>query len=377
MLNLCLSVHRTPAFSLRSASLTAALLLAGLSASVAYAAPDISSVHGCTVGSTGTTDCPTAGNIPITIQGSNFSAVGSHVYVGGSECPVTAADAQQVVCTLPPGSGKTVPVRVVDNAGLSSLDLPALSYAAPQITSVIGCTTAADGSSVTECARSGGNTLTINGTYFGPTGSSKQVIVGGETCDQGGGSDADDHIICTLPPGSGTQKPIVVLAANQLSAGSLYTMSYAQCPPGSTLESDGSCNSCPAGSYAPSTDNAECFTCPSGTGSETGSAECTGASQFQCWQVKDVSATKFVKTEGLSVSDEILSAGTLDLKKFSLYCTATGSAGTPPPDLHQCCYQAKGTKLDVPVALATDDQGVSRSIELSQPKLLCGQCNHL
>jgi hypothetical protein len=101
----------------------------------------------------------------------------------------------------------------------------------------------------------------------------------------------------------------------------------------------------------------------------------------QCWQAKDVSDTKFTPVLGQAISDDIAPSGTVDLKKVAMYCTAASlsATGVPPPDVHQCCYQAKGTKLSVPVALATDDQDASRSIDVSQPKMVCVQCtsNHL
>ena len=361
---------------IRRCTLAAATL--SMSASVAIAAPEITSVGGCTDDAAGgTAECPTAGGILITIAGSNFGASGSAALVGSRLCIPTAAGDTEIICTLPSGSGSDVRVVVRDSFGNASLPADLLSYSPPEITSVSGCTADPGGSgSTTECAREGGQTLTINGHNFGPSGAAKTVLVGGEVCPTS--DDTDEQLECTIPPGSGTGKRVLIVAANQFSVGTTYTMSYAQCPPGTTLGAGGACTSCPAGEFAPYHDNTECQSCPAGTWSSAGSADCTGSSSYQCWQAKDVSADKFTKIESFSVNDELTPTGTVEVKKLAMYCAAAVTDGSvePPADLSQCCYQVKGTKLN-PVKQTTtmDDIGEQRTIDVSQPKFVCASCD--
>jgi hypothetical protein len=349
-------------------------LVASLAARDATAAPIITSVEGCTNDSTGTSECSALGNVPITVRGQNFGAIDAHVYVGGVDCPVSSTSDQQVVCELPPGNGKNVDLVVTDSTGLSSFPARSLSYSPPSITSVTGCTPGSDGSP-TECARTGGDIITIVGENFGPSGSSKTVMVGGEVCPTS--DDFGNEMTCTLPPGTGADKPVLVLAANQLSRGDPYTVSLSSCPGGTRVYPvTGACVPCEAGEFSNSLDSETCHPCPAGTVPDASHSSCTGATDLQCWSVKDSSATRFTAMEDVAVTDELATAQ-VDLKKPALYCTAADVSGTgiAPPDVQQCCYQAKGSKLSVPrVAVAQDDIGEQRSLSIVQPKFICTSC---
>ncbi|MFN2427511.1 MAG: IPT/TIG domain-containing protein, partial [Candidatus Binatia bacterium] len=291
------------------------------------------------------------------------------VYVGGNDCPVQSQQDDEIVCTLPSGSGAVVDLVVTDDAGLPSLPARLLSYSPPTITSVAGCADLPDGST-TDCPRSAGTPLTIHGENFGPQA---KANVGGATCPT---TDAtDSSIVCTLPPGSGRSKPVLVLAANQLSPVS-YAMSYAQCPPGTSL--DGSaCTPCPAGTFSPADDSSQCETCPAGTVSDAGSASCAGTSDFQCWATKDLRSPKFTAIDDASVSDELLPGGTADIKKPAMYCTAADldATGLVLPGIQQCCYQIKGEKLAVAVPLETEDEiGGTIQVSVQKPRMICTSC---
>jgi cysteine-rich repeat protein len=116
---------------------------------------------------------PTEGNVPITIQGSNFGPASADaqrsVVVGTSACPLVASSSghSSIICTLPPGQGVSRIVEVV--AGDQPSNTAALSYDPPAITSV----------SPTRASASGGTLLTITGSNFGLTAA---VTVDGETC---------------------------------------------------------------------------------------------------------------------------------------------------------------------------------------------------
>ncbi len=84
-----------------------------------YTAPDVISVF--------PTSGPAAGNIPITITGTNFGTSGS-VTVGGAACPTTSYDHSLIHCTLPAGSAG-VRILAVSVAGQS--DSTDFTYEAP------------------------------------------------------------------------------------------------------------------------------------------------------------------------------------------------------------------------------------------------------
>jgi hypothetical protein len=77
-----------------------------------YKAPSIITISGCDFGSAG---CAAAGQT-ITIIGQDFGASGAQVWVGNDAClaPVASLSAPHRVltCTLPPGTGQNVPVRM-------------------------------------------------------------------------------------------------------------------------------------------------------------------------------------------------------------------------------------------------------------------------
>jgi hypothetical protein len=116
---------------------------------------------------------PTEGNVPITIQGSNFGPASADaqrsVVVGTSACPLVASSSghNSITCTLPPGQGVSRIVEVV--AGDQPSNTSTLSYDPPAITSV----------SPTRASAAGGTLLTITGSNFGLTAA---VTVDGETC---------------------------------------------------------------------------------------------------------------------------------------------------------------------------------------------------
>jgi hypothetical protein len=184
---------------------TAAATLAGcLVAICAQASPVITSVKGCSDDGAGATaQCHAAGGDVITIVGQSFGSAGAapQAFVGGHDCPVTQADDTTVECTLPPGAGSNVDLVVTDSTGLSSFPQRLLSYSPPSITSVQGCTDDLGGNT-SECARAGGDHITIHGDNFGPSGAT--ALIGGRLCPST--SSDDSSIVCTLPPGSGTAK---------------------------------------------------------------------------------------------------------------------------------------------------------------------------
>jgi hypothetical protein len=69
------------------------------------------SYNGPTLTSINPATASTAGNVPLTLTGSNFGSSGV-VTVGGQSCPAVSQSATQIVCTLPSGEGANRAVQV-------------------------------------------------------------------------------------------------------------------------------------------------------------------------------------------------------------------------------------------------------------------------
>ncbi|MEO6026403.1 MAG: IPT/TIG domain-containing protein [Candidatus Binatia bacterium] len=154
---------------------------------------------------------PTAGGIAITLTGEGFGAAGNFVIVGGSPCPVTAEAPEQIVCTLPAGSGVSRPIRAVDGSGTASPPFP-YGYEAPTVTDV----TAA------RMPTAGGVVITITGSNFGDGALDRRVRLRGASadaiCAEVFPAAAHTTLTCTLPPGEGQNVEVDVLVDGQTSA---------------------------------------------------------------------------------------------------------------------------------------------------------------
>jgi hypothetical protein len=144
---------------------------------------------------------PTAGNVPITLTGSDFG-VSSVVHVGEATCDVASQGHARLICTLPPGTGtqRAVSVQASDQA---SLDARTLSYDAPVVAGVEPASS----------RTAGGALITLTGQNFGSAQGS--VTVGGADCPVQTQEDA--RVTCTVPPGAGAEASVVVSVAGQPS----------------------------------------------------------------------------------------------------------------------------------------------------------------
>ncbi len=155
---------------------------------------------------------PTAGGVTLTIDGANFGAVDGQidVFLPSTPTPEICDDLHveqahtRVTCTLPPGEGTSVPVKITV-AGQTSAP-SSLSYDPPVITAV----------SPTRAPAAGGTVVTLTGTNFGP---STTVTVGGTsaTCPAASISVSEVSIACVLPPSSGGPPVVVVTTGGQSS----------------------------------------------------------------------------------------------------------------------------------------------------------------
>lgn len=149
---------------------------------------------------------PTAGSIPLTINGANFSATGNSATVGGRACAISAEGALQIVCDVPEGTGLGRQVQVVSADGLDSNTTP-LDYDPPAVTSV----------EPASAATSGNIPITIRGQNFGPAEADalRSVLVGTSPCPLLASSSGHTEIQCTLPEGQGLGRTVGVTVDGQ------------------------------------------------------------------------------------------------------------------------------------------------------------------
>jgi hypothetical protein len=221
--------------------------------------PVIESITGCDTGAGGTTiNCPTDGykngaQVMLTISGRYFTLF-PVVTIGEASCsPVTnlPSDPTHVVmCPLPIGTGVLQSI-VFKQGQYYSRATPLLSYAAPYVTSIMGCaTTSANQIRAIDCTRTGGDIITVMGTNFGA--SDATVLVGGLRCVNVSHDITHPHarLTCVLPANVGLSRPIIVFAqgsAQQLINNIL--IDYKLCDKG-TYPFDKYCFACPNGTYA-------------------------------------------------------------------------------------------------------------------------------
>jgi hypothetical protein len=106
-----------------------------------------------------------------------------------------------------------------------------LSYAAPTVTAIAGCTvTGSTSQHAAGCQRNGGSRLTLTGSNFGASGAF--VLVGSEVCDNvthAPPPSAHEQLECTLPAGFGLKRSVLFSQSNGAVVSTSLLVSYAQC----------------------------------------------------------------------------------------------------------------------------------------------------
>ncbi len=196
----------------------------------------ISSLSCQDVGNT-TRNCPTAGNVVITLFGTSLYNPLT-VLIGSQSCGAVSAapDALSATCTLPPGTGAVGLVNIqAINIGKSSPLYQLLGYALPTISSVqatLGnCSNSAGPLSLTDCSRSGG-VMTLNGANFGA--SNARVLIGADLCLNVRQNPTNPHsqLTCTFVAGTELLRPVLVLQGDGAVGTTTAFLSYVQCQPG-------------------------------------------------------------------------------------------------------------------------------------------------
>lgn len=164
--------------------------------------PQVTNATGCVDVPPATTECPTAGNVPVTLGGEYFSSNALAVFIGGNAVKASCGGPSRITCALPPGVGKQIPV-VVQCDGQSSMPKPYVSYASPALTCVTaGPPARVAGATVTDLPRAGGIEIQIQGANFGAAGG--QLLLAGTLCTNLVHDAANPHSVVTaiLPPRS-------------------------------------------------------------------------------------------------------------------------------------------------------------------------------
>jgi len=220
--------------------------------------PVVANVTGCpTPNPPGTSDCFTEGGTTVAIQGANFpTGVALTIMIGNYFCQsVTYLRSSALTCVLPEAVGLNLRLQVFSSQEYSQA-IPFISYAAPQITSITGCTTVST-LEVRNCAVTGGP-ITIIGQNFGK--SQAVVLIGSVPCQSVVHDTTTPHrkLTCMLPAGWLVKQTVAVTQFGGLRSSNTAIVSYRQCDPGQILVQSGStmgCQSCSAGLFSPGVDN--------------------------------------------------------------------------------------------------------------------------
>jgi hypothetical protein len=166
---------------------------------------------------------PTSGAATtVTVDGSNFGTGVSTVRVrvgSGAHVNALVLSHTQLEFALPPGVGVDVTLTV-DVDGVAAQLTKAFSYAAPVVTRLQGCTDVAASGRTVDCAVNGGTELRVTGVNFGAqAAAASSVTVGGNNCVVNYGDARNTHtlLVCSLPPGTGSNQNVLVTTASQAS----------------------------------------------------------------------------------------------------------------------------------------------------------------
>ena len=296
-----------------------------------------------------TSDCPTLGNVTITLSGQFFAPLFSVSVNSKYPCvdpvtlltTITITDPTTAECILPQATGTTLPLQIT--SGGYVIQFPsAVSYLLPNVTNVTGCNQSIDPAhpGVVECNREGKDVITIMGTQFGSGGA--RVIVGGQSCYVR--SSTESKITCELQKGRTLYNEIIVLQ----STGGMtivdtlsLSVSYHQCLPG-TYENPLSldhldCLLCGAATFSPvavpflappahaQSSLTSCLNCPVGTTAlSAGTSACTDCTPGRFWNGTNQCAICPAGTftaKPASVSCSICDAGSFNANPNQFTCT--------------------------------------------------------
>jgi hypothetical protein len=218
-----------------------------------------------------TSNCPTEGNVTISLYGTNFVPPVT-LMVGAYSCNnVVLRSSLLMTCILPPGIGSLLSITGTSGTLPIVSERVTLSYGGPTITLLSAPMCIVDPSSpisLLNCDRVGG-TLQLDGVNFGTTPAA--VLVGGQFCRVT--LQTNNRITCTLLGGSGKFVAITIIQGGQVS-NSGPMISYDDCPIGyvDNNQITSSCYACQPGSFAEVRGQPTCASCARGLYSNVSAA---------------------------------------------------------------------------------------------------------
>jgi hypothetical protein len=132
---------------------------------------------------------------------------------GVSECNVTSWEDTELVCSLGPGVGASLPVLLTVVGQPASGPPVFVSFEPPVV----------ERAQPSRANTAGGVLLTLHGSHFGRRELDVTVVIGGRDCPLE--SVMSSALVCSLPEGSGESLPVVVTVAGQIS-NNATTFSY-------------------------------------------------------------------------------------------------------------------------------------------------------
>ena len=225
--------------------------------------------------------CFTYGGEEIRVRGENLPLDAEYSLVGNfmgsqSQMPYVATryDSSNIYFTLPPGSGVNKDLFVTASfpsddtvAQITSLSVGKISYCRPTIINVSGCKESKLAGGVLgaySCSFSGGDTLQITGSCFGPPTIPVVVVVDGKVC--GTYNHTHSKIFCHLPPNQGQELKVITIVDGQISD-ARESVNYVDCEAGKYVHPARSvygCFGCRRGKFAPTINEPSCTSCPNG-----------------------------------------------------------------------------------------------------------------
>jgi len=197
---------------------------------VSYAPkPTITKLTGCMDYSPVTASCPTSGNTPITISGSNFDNV-QQVRIGDGTCnSIDIVNPSQIVCNgYPQTNATSLPVSVTNQWDEHVTAYNVYFTGIPEVHGVTGCLDSTDPKHTRRCPTNGRRMVTIIGRNFDSPGLLR-VWVGQVQC--GFARLINDTMVeCSFYPGNGTGHVIRVQASEEYSVATDVFLDYSPVP---------------------------------------------------------------------------------------------------------------------------------------------------
>jgi hypothetical protein len=243
-------------------------------------AATIQYARGC-AGTSGdkTINCDTAGGQTLTLHGLDFKSPIA-VFVNGQPCETATVISQtEVTCQMPPGTGADRSV-FVNSDNIFSRPVVLVSYGAPVIDTISGCSYASVTKTV-DCPRTGNTTIVLTGRNFGVGGT---ILIGSLPCTNP--SITHTSASCNVPAGNRLDVSVLLIQYNgETSSSSSISLSYTQCDKG-TYENGTACPACEKGTYSQFKGLTTCSDCDEGKFASNIGAQSCDPCPLGSWSAK-------------------------------------------------------------------------------------------